>query len=174
MNARQNNGGGFNGFGGAVYLYDMDKMMAEYDTVYNAAIQDGQTVSQAQTTATNAISSSTSEGFIRSFDKTTLAAQGLSLDTYDDFGFKVKLDGTNAIIHSRLDDSNGVNSGATYVFDTATGDLVAKANGINYHAAAGDKIYQSSSGTTIRQYDFSSLLGAPTNGLDIDTAATKA
>lgn len=171
-NSRRNNGGGFVGFGGAVHLYDMDKMMAEYDTAYNAAITGGQTVSQAETTATTAISSTSSDGYIRSFDKTTLAAQGLSIDAYDDFGFKVKLDGTNAIIRSLLDDSAGVNSGATYVFDTVTGDLVAKADGINYHGATGDKIYQST-GVTIQEYDFSSLLGAPTNGLNIDTAATK-
>jgi flagellin-like hook-associated protein FlgL len=171
-NARQNNGGGFNGFGGAVHLYDMDKMMAEYDTAYNAAITGGQTVSQAEATATTAISSTSSDGYIRSFDKTTLAAQGISLDTYDDFGFKVKLDGTNAIIHSRLDDSAGVNSGATYVFDTTTGELVAKADGINYHGATGDKLYQGT-GVTIQEYDFSSVLGAPTTGLNIDTAATK-
>ncbi|NBV99738.1 MAG: hypothetical protein EBR67_09585 [Proteobacteria bacterium] len=168
-NARQNNGGGFNGFGGAVHLYDIDKMMTEYA----AAIAGGQTVSQAETTATTAISSSTSDGLIRSFDATALAAQGLSIDAYDDFGFKVKLDGTNAIIHSRLDDSAGVNSGATYVFDTTTGDLVAKADGIDYHAAAGDKLYQGVGGTTIQEYDFSSVLGAPTTGLNIDTAATK-
>ena len=72
--SRQNNGGGFNGFGGAVHLYDIDKMMAEYDTAYNAAITGGQTVSQAETTATTAISSTSSDGYIRSFDKTTLAA----------------------------------------------------------------------------------------------------
>jgi flagellin-like hook-associated protein FlgL len=171
--ARQNNGGGFNGFGGAVHLYDIDKMITEYDAAYNAAITAGQTVSQAETTATTAISSTSSDGYIRSFDKTTLAAQGISLDTYDDFGFKVKLDGTNAIIHSLWDDSAGVNSGATYVFDTVTGDLVAKADGINYHGATGDKIYQGTTGVTIQEYDFSSLLGAPTNGLNIDTAATK-
>ena len=171
-NSRQNNGGGFNGFGGAVHLYDMDKMITEYDTAYNAAITGGQTVSQAQATATAAISSTSSDGYIRSFDKTTLAAQGLSVDAYDMFGFKVKLDGTNAIIHSLADDSAGVNYGATYVFDTVTGDLVAKADGINYHDGTGDKLYQST-GVTIQEYDFSSILGAPTNGLDIDTATTK-
>jgi flagellin-like hook-associated protein FlgL len=172
-NARQNNGGGFNGFGGAVHLYDIDKMITEYDAAYSAAITGGQTVSQAETTATTAISSTSSDGYIRSFDKTTLAAQGISLDTYDDFGFKVKLDGTNAIIHSQLDDSAGVNSGATYVFDTTTGELVAKADGINYHGATGDKLYQGVGGTTIQEYDFSSVLGAPTTGLNIDTTATK-
>jgi flagellin-like hook-associated protein FlgL len=172
-NARQNNGGGFNGFGGAAYLYDIDKMMTEYDTAYNAAITGGQTVAQAQTAATAMISSNSSDGLIRSFDKTTLAAQGLDIDTYDRFGFKVKLDGTNAIITSALDDSAGVNSGATYIFDTTTGELVTKANSIKYQAAAGDKLYQVS-GSTIQEYDFSSVLGAPINGLNIDTASTKA
>ncbi len=169
----QNNGGGTEGFGGAVHLYDMDKMMAEYDTAYNAAITGGQTVSQAKTTATNVISSTSSDGYIRSFDKATLAAQGLDLDRQDDFGYKVKLDGTNAIIHARYDDSTVVNGGATYVFDTTTGELVTKTDGINFHAAAGDKLYQGVAGTTIQEYDFSSVLGAPTNGLDINTAATK-
>jgi hypothetical protein len=50
---------------------------------------------------------------------------------------------------------------------------VTKADGINFHAAAGDKLYQGVAGTTIQEYDFSSVLGAPTNGLDINTAATK-
>ena len=147
--------------------------MAEYDTAYNAAITGGQTVSQAKTTATNVISSTSSDGYIRSFDKATLAAQGLDLDRQDDFGYKVKLDGTNAIIHARYDDSTVVNGGATYVFDITTGELVTKTDGINFHAAAGDKLYQGVAGTTIQEYDFSSVLGAPTNGLDINTAATK-
>jgi flagellin-like hook-associated protein FlgL len=172
-NTIQNNGGGIEGFGGAVHVYDIDKLMTEYDAVYNAAITAGQTVSQAETTATNAISSTSSEGYIRSFDKATLAAQGLDLDRQDDFGYKVKLDGTNAIIHARYDDSTAVNGGATYVFDITTGEFVTKADGINYHAAAGEKLYQGVSGTTIQEYDFSSILGAPTNGLDINTGATK-
>jgi hypothetical protein len=172
-NAIQNNGGGTEGFGGAVHIYDIDKIMTEYDTAYNAAITGGQTVSQAKTTATNVISSTSSDGYIRSFDKATLAAQGLDLDRQDDFGYKVKLDGTNAIIHARSDDSTAVNGGATYVFDITTGELVTKADGINFHAAAGDKLYQGAAGTTIQEYDFSSVLGAPTNGLDINTAATK-
>jgi hypothetical protein len=66
-----------------------------------------------------------------------------------------------------------VNKGATYVFDITTGELVTKADGINFHAASGDRLYQGVSGTTIQEYDFSSVLGAPTTGLNIDTAATK-
>jgi flagellin-like hook-associated protein FlgL len=172
-NSRQNNGGGFNGFGGAVYVYDIDKLMTEYDTAYSAAIAGGQTVSQAEAAGNAAMSSSTSDGLTRTFDKTTLAAQGVSLDTYDGFGYKVKLDGTNAIVQAVWDDSAGVNSSATYVLDTVTGELVAKADGIKYNAAAGDKIYEGDIVATIKEYDFSSVLGAPTTGLNIDTTATK-
>jgi len=172
-NARQNNGGGFEGFAGAVRVYDIDKLMTEYDTAYNAAIAGGQTVSEAETTANDAMSSSSSEGLIRTFDKAALAAQGIDLDMFDGFGFKVKLDGTNAIINARNDDSAGLNQGTTYVFDITTGELVTKADGVNFQAVTGDKLYQGVAGTTIQEYDFSSVLGAPTNGLDINTAATK-
>lgn len=173
-NSRQNNGGSFDGFGGAVRVYSISALMEEYDTAYNDAITAGQTASQAAETATNFISRSDSAGLLRTFDKNTLASQGVDIDTYDEFGYNVMLDGANLVISSRLDDDAGVNSSATYVFDVNDGELVSKVQGRNFNATSGTKIYTNASGTTINEFDFAPLIGSPTNGIDLDTNKTRA
>ncbi len=64
------------------------------------------------------------------FDSTTGAqlAKLLPLDGegYDFFGWSVAISGTTAIIGATGDDDSGPESGAAYLFDTASGDQVAK------------------------------------------------
>ncbi|MCH7703198.1 MAG: PKD domain-containing protein, partial [Planctomycetes bacterium] len=44
----------------------------------------------------------------------------------DWFGFSVTIDGATAIVGALLDDDNGIDSGSAYVFDSATGQQLAK------------------------------------------------
>ncbi len=64
------------------------------------------------------------------FDATTgqqiaklLAEDGAVLDR---FGFAVAISGTTAIVGAYFDDDNGSNSGSAYLFDTTTGQQIAK------------------------------------------------
>jgi Ca2+-binding RTX toxin-like protein len=42
----------------------------------------------------------------------------------DQFGFSVAIDGDYAVVGARLDDTGGTNTGAAYVYDTTTGNLL--------------------------------------------------
>ncbi len=44
----------------------------------------------------------------------------------DEFGFSVAVSGTMAVVGALFEDDNGSNSGAAYLFDTATGQQIAK------------------------------------------------
>lgn len=45
---------------------------------------------------------------------------------FDYFGFSIAIDGTNAVIGAPLDDDNGINSGSAYIYDSTTGEQIAK------------------------------------------------
>lgn len=57
------------------------------------------------------------------------------------FGYAVAIDGSRAAVTSRLDDGTPLGTGSVYLFDTATGDQLAKATSPN--AAAGDRFGES-------------------------------
>ena len=44
----------------------------------------------------------------------------------DRFGYSVAISGTTAIVGARFDDENGTDSGSAYLFNTATGQQIAK------------------------------------------------
>ncbi|MCR9075757.1 MAG: FG-GAP repeat protein, partial [bacterium] len=44
----------------------------------------------------------------------------------DQFGWSVAISGTTAVVGARLDDDNGTDSGSAYLFDTTTGQQIAK------------------------------------------------
>ncbi len=122
---------------GAAYLFDtttgiqMAKLLPT-----DGAVQDhfGHAVAISGTTAIiGAISdddNGSSSGSAYVFDTVT----GLQLAKLlpndgaqtDQFGFSVAISGTSAIVGARLDDDNGTNSGSAYIFDTTTGQQVAK------------------------------------------------
>ena len=47
-------------------------------------------------------------------------------ETNQEFGYSVAIDGTTAVVGAWLDDDNGINSGAAYVFDTTTSKQIFK------------------------------------------------
>ncbi len=56
--------------------------------------------------------------------------------TGDHFGWSVAISGTTAVVGAYLDDDNGTNSGSAYLFDTTTGQQIAKL--LPNDGAAGD------------------------------------
>jgi hypothetical protein len=72
------------------------------------------------------------------------------------FGYAVAIDGSRAAVTSRLDDGTPLGTGSVYLFDTATGDQLAKATSPN--AAAGDRFGESVALDTMANI---AIVGAP-------------
>ena len=102
-----------------------------------------------------------------------------SLDGWDRFGESVKLTGNYAIIGAGGDDDFGTDTGATYVFDFASGDLVFKAGGFTSSTLVGnrlfgnDRSFNSGQGKGL-EYDFLSGLAVSESGLNLRTDSVAA
>ena len=125
------------GFSGSAYLFDtttgrqIAKLLAD-----DGAAEDFFGASVAISGATAIVGAwldddnGTASGSAYLFDTTTgqQIAKLLPNDgaTNDFFGHSVAISGTTAIVGSHADDDNGSSSGSAYLFDTATGQQIAK------------------------------------------------
>ncbi len=72
---------------------------------------------------------------------------------FDEFGFSVAISGAIAIVGARFDDDNGNNSGSAYLFDTTTGQQIAKLLAVD--GAADDRF-----GLSVAISDSTAIAGA--------------
>ena len=101
------------------------------------------------------------------------------MDGGDQFGASVRLTGNYAVMTAAGDDDAGTNSGATYVFDSQSGDLVFKATGVVASRLVGSRLFGSdsafnSSAGIGREYDFLSGISVSDSSLDLRTNQVKA
>ena len=102
-----------------------------------------------------------------------------SLDGWDRFGGPVKLTGNYAIIGASGDDDFGTDTGATYVFDFNSGDLVFKAGGFTSSTLIGNRLFGSDRNFNGGQgkgleYDFLSGIEVSETGLNLRTDSVTA
>jgi hypothetical protein len=87
-------------------------------------------------------------------------------DAHDRFGASVAISGTTAIIGAYQNDDNGIDSGSAYLFDTTTGQQIAKL--LPSDGAAGDEF-----GRSVAIYGTTAIVGAwldDDNGTDSGSA----
>ena len=73
---------------------------------------------------------------------------------FDNFGFSVAISGSTAIVGADYDDDNGPDSGSAYLFDTATGEQIAKL--LPDDGAGGDNF-----GRSVAISSATAIVGAP-------------
>ncbi|MCH2228132.1 MAG: hypothetical protein MK033_10185 [Candidatus Caenarcaniphilales bacterium] len=96
-----------------------------------------------------------------------------AIDGLDHFGRTTKLTGDYAVIGADGDDDMGVDSGATYVFDVNTGDMVFKAGDMVSSQLVGTRLFSNEAHGNgegkIQEFDFLSGIKVSTNSINLST-----